>query len=392
MGNKSWELTEEEKRNQKIKLEEIFGEKNDSTIEEIIEGYKKLVQSLGGSFLEFTEKYNEALQVAKKYGFIESKLIARIKDFSSANSNTECKELDDMFGMEIATPTETEKETLILFNELIFQNHKSKIWNKLEELGGYSAYHTSGIVNIDNETNIKEKIIDILENKTSEEWTCPKDKQIEPENRKRATPFRNLKEITKQPVKLDLLVKTLQRMVNTITSSNLEYNKIPIIEFHFLTQEKQKNAIIGKASHNNYKNLIKEQQIQELFDNDRLYRGINAPWKFEANENGLKLQDFYVTLFQNWPFLEDSIKVRLNEQNVKNTIKRISECDKQLASQFPFLRKYINVDENEYNDPYKQAELWGKLKALIIHYRLDFNGSKKSLATEILNLENEGDR
>ena len=54
--------------------------------------------------------------------------------------------------------------------------------------------------------------------------------------------------------------------------------------------------------------------------------------------------------------------------------------------------RYFQFCRRLYNDPYKQAELWGKLKALIMHYRLDFNGSKKSLATEILNVENEGDR
>ena len=154
MGN-SWNLTEEDKQRVKEGQERILiemrGYKRAPTIEEVIEGYKKLIQALGGNFVKFMEAYNKALQIGRKYGFIESTLTARIKDFSSSQSNTNNKELDDMFGMEIATPTDLEKEKLILFNELIFKNTKSKIWNKPEEQGGYSAYHSTGYVEIEEE-------------------------------------------------------------------------------------------------------------------------------------------------------------------------------------------------------------------------------------------------
>lgn len=393
---KWWDLPEAEKKkiedSRERLLIEMRGYKREPTIEEVIEGYKKLIQTLGGKFIEFTELYNQALQIAKKYGFIESTLTARIKDFSSSNSNTDNKELDDMFGMEIATPTELEKEELILFNELIFKNMKSKIWNKTEEEGGYSAYHSTGIVQINYNEDLEKQIVDIIKNTTTEEWTSSKDKNLSPDERIKKSPFKNLQHYIENPIKLALLVSIMERMIYTIVKGNVKFDEVPIIEFHFLTLEKQREAIIGNAAHSKYKNGLKEQKIKELYDDEKLFRGINAPWKWEGDEEGLKLQEFYVTLAQNWPFLTDSIQTTLATGDGQNAIRINNEFDEQLASIFPFLSKY--VDGEICDDPYKQAELWGKFKTLIMHYRLDFSGNKQMLAREALNYlpENQGEK
>lgn len=81
------------------------------TLGEIADGYRGFIADLGGGFLEIAENYNMCLEIAKNNELIgDVKLKARIKDFSSSRINTDKKILDDVFGMEIVTPTEEEKE------------------------------------------------------------------------------------------------------------------------------------------------------------------------------------------------------------------------------------------------------------------------------------------
>ena len=390
-----WELTEEQKCQIRLEHEriviEMMGDKREPTIDEMIEGYKGFIQDLGGNFIEFAEVYNQALQVAREYGHINSQLTIRIKDFSSAYSNTDEKELDDMFGMEIATSTEEQQEILTLFNELIFNNVKSKMWNKKEEEGGYSAYHSTGTLQINDEEDLKVKIISMIENTEVEEWSSVKDKNIEPDKRTKTSPYKNLKKIVEQPLQQKWLVALIRKMLETLQKNDLDIEGIPMIECHFLTLEKQEEAITGNASHSKYKSGL-EEKVQQLFDDEKLFRGINAPWKFVGTDKGLKLQNFNETLRQNWPFLDTSIKIRILEGRGESATKMNKEFDKMLASQFEFLRDY--VDGEVCTDPIKKAEIWGKLIMLIMHYRLEFKGNKQTLAKEALryipNREGEG--
>jgi len=102
-------------------------EKMQPTIGELADGYRSFITDLGEGFLEIVENYNMCLEIAKSKELIgDVKLKARIKDFSSARINSDKKILDDVFGMEIVTPTEREKEILILFNHLVFDISKNK--------------------------------------------------------------------------------------------------------------------------------------------------------------------------------------------------------------------------------------------------------------------------
>jgi len=382
---KSWSLTDEQKR--KIRQEnertisEMRGYKRGPTINEIIEAYKKFIQDVGGDFLHFAEAYNEVLKVANEYGHMNSKLTVRIKDFSSANSNTDNKELDDMFGMEVATSTEEQKEILTLFNELIFKNTKSKMWNKTQEEGGYSAYHTTGMVQLKEDEDLQSRIIDIIENTNVEEWTSSKDKNIPADKRAKTSPYKNLQKLIQNPLEQKWLVALIGKMLEVLKRSDLDIDSIPIIEFHHITLEKQEEAITGSAAHSKYKQGL-EEKIQQLFDEEKLFRGINAPWKFVGTDEGLKLQNFNETLRQNWPFLDISIKLKEIEGRGEASNKISRDFDRMLASQFKFLRNY--VDGDVCRDPIKKAEIWGKLKMLIMHYRLDFDGDKQALAKEAL--------
>ena len=105
-----------------VKLDEkqrqAFYQKNENgslnpEIGEIIDGYRDYIFDLGGSFLDITELYNKCLKIAKSSELIgDVKLKARIKDFSSSCTNTNTKMLDDVFGVELVTATEFEKEIL----------------------------------------------------------------------------------------------------------------------------------------------------------------------------------------------------------------------------------------------------------------------------------------
>lgn len=342
-------------------------------------GYKKFVQDLGGEFLEFVEVYNECLKIASEYEIAgDVKLSARIKDFSSSNNNTEEKELDDMFGMEVITSTEYEKEFFILFNKLIFETYKSKKYNKTN---GYKAYHSDEDLKITTYENLKSRIIELIEHSMVEEWKTP-DKTRE---REKVKLFRKL---SVSDIKDDgIIIKALEEMIKRVQTSKIAEKSVPMLEFHFITAAAKEEATRGKASHDKYKKDIMQEQIIELFENGNLYRGINSPWKFEVKDEELVLQDFYKTLIENWPFLREYIVKRREEGKEEEDKKRNAKFDKYLASQFSFLRKYINNDGNlDHIDEIKKAQLWEKIKNFIIYYRLRVEGKAKNPIEEILNL------
>jgi len=360
----SWDLTEEQKKNIKpvVALESC----REPILEEIINAYNKYVFDLGGYFLEFAEAYNQALQTVKKTGTIISTLKIRIKDFSSARSNSEKKELDDMFGMEIATTTELEKEEVILFNELLFGSIKSKEWKKTEKEGGYSAFHNTGYPEIKEFENLQDKIVETIENSQTEQWTTSSKKQKE---RKKVNIFRILKEEIKDEQKLSKITTTMERMLIKIAESNLDFDKIPMIESHILTLAKQREAIMGESAHYKYKKGIAEDKIKELYETGKLFRGINAPWKWDGREQGLALQRFDETIEQNWPFLSEIIQ----ENRYSGNVGRMTgeEYDTYFAKIFPFLRKYV---QGEIQRPPEEIKRF--ITKLTEEYRLDFTNDK----------------
>ena len=53
-----------------------------------------------------------------------------------------------------------------------------------------------------------------------------------------------------------------------------------------------------------------ERKIRNKLIEGKLIRGVNSPWIFEGTEKGIKLQDFYKTLLENWPLFKDDIFIR----------------------------------------------------------------------------------
>ena len=343
-------------------------------IGEVVDGYKGFIKALGEGFLQIAECYNECLQIASINELIgDAKLKARIKDFSSSKTNTDLKTLDDVFGMEVVTATEFEKEVLMLFNYLAFDINKDKKYNKTT---GYVAYHCMGDF-YPKEGYSQEKIIQIVKESKTREYKYSKNQPNYNDKRNLVPVFPILQEYISNSNYLKELSRVLEEMLEYIKLTDVTKEETPVIEFHFLTTEKEQEALRGaKANHANYKKA-NQKLIEEYFMQGRLIRGINAPWKFVGTKEGLKLQDFYETLLENWPFLKDEIVEKRNSGSEKRDKETISKFDVLTASQFTFLRKYL-AEDYIYPEE-KNSEKWGLLKALIIANKIENNGNSQSI-------------
>lgn len=341
-------------------------EKMQPTIGELADGYRSYIADLGEGFLQIAEDYNMCLEIAKQNELIgDVKLKARIKDFSSARINSDKKILDDVFGMEVVAPTEREKEILMLFSHLIFDISKNKKYNKST---GYKEYHCMGDFSPKN-VKIREWIKDTVNEAETREYKCSN--SGEPiYNRKNMVPiFPILKEYIKDSKKLREMSETFEEMKEYMETINSEL-ALPVIETQFKTMEVEENAIRGTAAHSKYK-PTDEKKIKDKFKDGQLIRGINSPWKFEGTSSGLKLQDFYKTLMENWPFLKGTIRERRNLGKEPRDREKVSVFDSLTASIFPFFRKYI---PSARYDESKREEKWGALKVVMIVNGLDETG------------------
>lgn len=339
-------------------------EKMQPTIGELADGYRSFITDLGEGFLEIVENYNMCLEIAKSKELIgDVKLKARIKDFSSARINSDKKILDDVFGMEIVTPTEREKEILILFNHLVFDISKNKKFNKPT---GYKAYHCMGDFSPKN-VEIREWIKDTVNNEKAREYKRSKiGRPIVYDKKSMVSIFPTLQKEIKDPKKISEITKVFEEMKEYIETTNNDL-ALPIIETQFKTTEVEENAIRGTAAHSKYK-PTDEKNIKDKFKNGQLIRGINSPWKFEGTARGLRLQDFYKTLIENWPFLKETLMERRDLGKEGKDKEKTSKFDMLTASQFPFLRKYISPCKY---DESKKEEKWGALKVAMVVNRLD---------------------
>lgn len=347
------------------------------TIQELANGYKSYIEDLGEGFLKIVETYNEALHIAKPSEILgNAKIKARIKDFSSSVSNTDKKILDDVFGMEIVTDTEFEKEIILLFNHLVFNINKDKNMNK-EKTTGYFAHHCMGDFNPNDEITVEQLAERIKRTKTME-FRYSQNGELKKVS---TNLFPNLKKYIENEEDLIEIAEILSEMVEYMKTITIPMDKIPSVEFHFLTSNKEQEAIRGRASHSNYKK-VNQELIENYFLKGRLIRGINAPWKFESSGQYMVLQDFYKTLLENWPFLRDEIAEKRKEGRADREKERVSYFDKLTATQFSFLRKYLKK-ENKYDE--NKDENWGLLKAIIVANRINFNDkTARPIADDIM--------
>ncbi len=324
------------------------------------------IQDLGGEFLKFVETYIECLEIARNNEIIgeDTKIKARIKDYSSAYKNTENKELDDMFGMESVASTEEEKEFLMLFNQLLFDIQKDK---KFQKKNGYEAYHCVGDYSIKDD-KLDERIKYLINNATTKLRTDNPINADGNNQKNEVKVFSRLQKVIANDDEYTLLRDTLEAMLKKFKSSQINREQLPLIEFHCITSSVEQSAIRGTASHSNYKDT-NEELITTMFTRGQLYRGINTPWKFTSKEGKLVLQNIYETLIENWPFLRKYIverrKTGLEEQDIENN----NNCDILLATQYSFLEKYVK--DNGHLRSKSMEEMWGALKLVMLNLRVD---------------------
>ena len=351
---------------------------------DLVEGYKKFIQDLGNEFFKIVETYIKCISIAKNNELIgNTQLKARIKDFSSCYTNTDTKLLDDVFGIEIVTATEREKEFFMLFNHLIFNIINDKKYNKHS---GYRAYHCTGDLKTDiklSEDSIEQIVNDILKKARTREYRYTKHETNYKDGLMNNI-FNNIPDKEKNPTEYKRMIKALLQMIQIINQLDINKSGTPIIEFHFLTSEVEQEAIRGKDSHSNYKKT-NEKLIKQFFRDGRLFRGINSPWKFEVIDNKLVLQDFYKTLIENWPFLIDDI-VKKRDQGTEIIDRENNyKFDKLLSVQFPFLCNYLEGDIGPYSERQKN-EMWGVLKSIIISNSIYLNGKMGSLSENFIKM------
>lgn len=271
----------------KSKLEEE-AVKTRPTLGEFADGYRTYITDLGEGFLELAEIFNMCIEYAKLEGFLkQAKLSARIKDFSSCMRNTDKKILDDVFGMEVVTNDELDKEILILFSQIAFNTVKEKSYNKAN---GYKAHHCVSDVKRDEETDVKSLIQQLVMNKKTKEYKRSKDNPNYKNDRNMRFLFPNLQEYITDKRKLNRLTKLFENMMEyiKITNKNLQF---PPIEFHFLTADVKLNCLKGQAKHSAYKGADKKKVIDK-FEDGKIIRGINSPLKFNRNTSRIKASTF----------------------------------------------------------------------------------------------------
>lgn len=343
-------------------------EKMKPGINEIADGYRSYIADLGEGFLKMVERYNQCIQIARYNEVVgDTKIKARIKDFSSSCTNTEVKMLDDVFGMEIVTSTELEKEFFILFNYLLFDIGEGKD-KKFNKSSGYIAYHCRGDYN-PKEGDFKKLIKETIENAKVKEYKYSKSGIAAKDKKNLVDAFPTLKDVLNNPRHLKEVTDTLIEMLEHMKKIDLSKTNMPILEFHFLTNEVEQTALRGTANHADYKKT-NQKLIEDYFMDGRLIRGINAPWKFVSNGDKIILQDFYDTLLDNWNFLRDEIVEKRKMGKEKSEEETNAKFDRLTATVFPFLRKYLDTS---YKYDEKKEEKWGLLKVILVTNKIDFN-------------------
>lgn len=133
MSEKSWELTEKQKR------DILEQEKNRNEMQDLFE-YNRYIMQQERQFEKIMIFINNLINELKDYGKISeyTELRARIKAPKSALKNDPIKALDDAFGMEVIAVTEHEIEEIMNEMEKWLTVQKAKDHDKPN---GYKAKH-----------------------------------------------------------------------------------------------------------------------------------------------------------------------------------------------------------------------------------------------------------
>ena len=310
-------------------------EQNDMEKEELI---RHFISSQKKQFDAFRDLLNSELIVLKQYAIVSdfTRFLARIKSIESSIKNDGVKALNDVFGVEIDSPTPGETAFLsVLFSDTM-KKTKEAVHNKEN---GYVAYHASGFPV---QSNLYEKIIKILDtkfdenlmfesykknakNKAKEILETESEKNIREYFKKYCNELNEYIEYLNSSLDtsdLKLLKKQLnmyeKKYVKEIKTINKDKDYQPVVEAQFKTIQTAIEANIGKASHEVYKGED-TKKIQKEFDKNgglplsklpTMYRS-NLEWDADFNPIPMKTLSSIEVAKATYPGL------KLRRKNVK---------------------------------------------------------------------------
>lgn len=314
-----------------------------------IDAYKNFITETMPGYIAFMEAINHTITELEAQGVIgKTCLKSRVKAINSALINTEEKTLDDIFGFEIITENERDKEILMLIiHNLFVQKYvRQKNHNKSN---GYFAHHCTGAVkrNLDGtEGSLLEQ--HILKSETNELKTEYRDLPIKEQKKFAKNDIFCRKPrypILRQEILEDGgLDKNLQDnfewaldFIDQYLNESPELRRnIPILEMQFKTKAVEQEARYGRAQHAKYKKVNEDKIIQAYFDR-KLVRGVDFPFEFIRNNEGdLEIEHTSQTLINMWPFIADSVT-----KYHKIHACPVANYDMYFAKIFPDLEPYV---------------------------------------------------
>lgn len=360
----------------------VVSTQEEEKMEREIEAYKDFINEALPGYIKFIEVMNKIITDLEAKGIIgKTKIRARLKAINSSINNTEEKILDDIFGIEIITQNERDKEILmiIIHNLFVKEYIRQKNHNKSN---GYFAHHCIGSVkrksDLTEDLNLQEHILDAQTNELKEEYRDMSTK--EQKKFKRSDIFTKklryptlVNEILHKgqiDERLQEGIKNALDFANQCLNIDPELRKrIPVIEAQFKTTEVEEEIKSGRAQHVKYKK-VNEDSIKEQYNQRKLVRGVDFPFMFVRNEDGeLEIEQADKTLISMWPFLKDAIQrsIEIHKYPIMN-------YDMYFAKIFPSLEPYVRANlKNELSlpvDNFSQENIWNIIKSKIL--RNDF--------------------
>lgn len=330
--------------NIKVKEKEIYG-KPESKFNCEMDIYRQLIDESLHGFIKFMEAINSAITVLEENLVMSNvKFKARIKDAIGTVKNSDKKTLDDIFGFELITPTETDKEILMLLIHKIYDEKFCCRENNHNKSNGYHAHHRVGVLKKQFTGYELEDIESyILSTKTRKLKTEYRDLSRETQLQMPTDElyedvylYPYLREQIIQEGCLDkAIVDALKEAVTVIKEQVEDTSDIPAVEVQFKTASVAEEAIFGKARHNKYK-PVDSQEIISSYNSRKLMRGMHFPFKFYRDNGKMRLQPTSITLVEMYPFLREPI-INFNKSHTGP----LASYDMYFATIFPDLKKYV---------------------------------------------------
>lgn len=368
-------------------------DENKKQLSEELDAYRMHVSENMPGYILFMEALNELITGLEAKQIIgKTQIKSRVKAAKSAVKNSREKELDDIFGFNIITQNEKDKEILMLIIHNLFVRKyiQEKTYDKSN---GYKAHHCIGAV----KTKITGEEIEGLEDHILQSKTYkPKEEYRDSSSKKRRELGKKgvLEQVDRYPILRAEIMQNeelSENLQNAFADALLFLDayllpgtetriNMPVMEVQFKTSEVEKNATCGRAKHMNYKK-INPEQISKDYMSRKLVRGIDFPFRFFRNmDNGrMELESTKETLISMWPFLEETIK----EYEKTNTAP-LASYDMYMTKIFPDLQPYVEeISKREPVIPIKNTDansVWTTLKMKIINDSLslpEYMGAKE---------------